>query len=81
MSPRPSWHGFRERHERAGPAGRGARGVTATGFALMLCAAAAPADRRFDGAMLERLAWPGRDEWLLDGGRRVEIPSEEPVRT
>lgn len=47
----------------------------------MLCAAAAPADRRFDGAMLERLAWPGRDEWLLDGGRRVEIPSEEPVRT
>ncbi len=56
-------------------------GVTALGFALMLCAAAARADRRIDGAMLDRPGWPGRDELALEGGRRVEFSPEEPVRT
>jgi hypothetical protein len=43
----------------------GAAAATSLGVALMLCAAAARADRRTREALLDALGWNPREEWTI----------------
>lgn len=40
--------------------------ATSLGLALMLCVAAARADRRLRGAVLDMLGWPAQEDWARD---------------
>jgi hypothetical protein len=48
--------------------------ATSLGLALMLCVAAARADRHLRNALLEALGWKPQDEWALLNRQQGAVP-------
>jgi hypothetical protein len=51
--------------------------VTSLGIALMLCFAAARADRRLHNALLEALGWKAQEDWALMNRQQGAVPYKE----
>jgi hypothetical protein len=55
----------------------GAVAATTLGLALMLCVAAARADRQMRNALLDALGWSPRDDWALAETQQGAVPHKE----